>query len=309
MKKILTILCSLPIAFSVYAQSYRVSWGDDIKLKKGTGDINIITADNTGLYFTETRETNEIVFGSGSSESHKLYKLDKNFSQVFDKEYKKELKGYDFHSFQELEKEVYLFATDYIKKEKTFKLYAAKVDKNSGDLLGDFTEIGSYQLENKKDDYEMKVSPIQNGKAFLAVSNISGKEKVSLGISVLDNNLKSKQSAVINIAIEPGHYSLQDVQLTNSNKIVVLGKEFEEANVGKKKNQLVFKQYTLSIFNNRGIKEKDVNLNSGDKFIIGGKLIQAPGGDMLLAGFYSNVAKKDDLNGFFINKSILKKAN
>lgn len=305
MKRFLTALLFVSSCLSLSAQSYRITWGDDLKLKKGTTDIDVIAADNTGLYFTEQRVKMKSYFVVGATygSAYKLYKLDKNFGEVFEKEYKRELKNYDFHSFQMLDKDLFLFATDYSKKEKTFSVYAARIDKNSGDLLGDFREFGTYQLESKKDDYDMKVSPVHNGKSFLAVSNISGKEKVSLGISVLDKNLVKKQNTVIEIPIDPGHYSLQDVQLTSGNKIVVLGKEFEETTVGKKKKKrLVFKQYLMSIFNEKGKKENDINLASGNKFIIGGKLIESGTGEMLLAGFYSNTSKKDDLNGFFINK-------
>jgi hypothetical protein len=304
MKKIATIIASIFIASSLFAQSYKVTWGDEIKLKKGTTDIDIIGADGTGMYFTEgrLRMKSYFVIGATYTNAYKLYKLDKNFNPVFDKEYKRELKGYDFHSFQMLENELYMFATDYIKKEKLFKVFAAKIDKNTGDLLGEFMEFGSYQLESKRDDYDMKVSSIQNGKAFLTVANISGKEKVSLGVSVLDKSLKKKENAVINIDIEPGHYSLEDVQLTRNNKIVVLGKEFEEVQVKKKRKKLIFKQYTMSIYDSKGKKEHDVNMSTGDKFVIGGRLIESPSGELFLGGFYSNAFKKDDLNGFFINK-------
>ena len=305
MKRTLTALLCLGIGVSLRAQTYKINWGDELKLKKGTTNIDVVAADNTGLYFTEQRIKlkSYFVVGATYGTATKLFKLDKNFAEVFDKDYSKELKGYDFHSFQMLDNDLFLFATDYSKKEKTFKVYAAKVDRASGNLLGDFNEFGSFQLESKRDDYDMKVTSIHNGKSFLAVTNISGKEKVSLGISVLDKNLVKKQNTVIDIPIEPGSYSLQDVQLTAGNKIVVLGKEFEESQVGKKKKKkMVFKQYVMSIFNDKGRREKDVNLSSGDKFVIGGKLIESATNEMLLAGFYSNTSKKDDLNGFFINK-------
>ncbi|MGZ3846633.1 MAG: hypothetical protein ACXVBJ_09990 [Flavisolibacter sp.] len=305
MKRTLTALLCIAIGISLRAQTYKINWGDELKLKKGTTDIDVIAADNTGLYFTEQRVKlkSYFVIGATYGTATKLFKLDKNFNEVFDKDYSKELKGYDFHSFQMLDNDLFLFATDYSKKEKTFKVYAAKVDRTNGNLVGDFNEFGSFQLESKRDDYDMKVTSIHNGKSFLAVTNISGKEKVSLGISVLDKNLVKKQNTVIDIPIDPGSYSLQDVQLTSGNKIVVLGKEFEESQVGKKKKKkMVFKQYVMSIFNDKGRREKDINLSSGDKFVIGGKLIESGSNEMLLAGFYSNTSKKDELNGFFINK-------
>lgn len=287
------------------SQNYSVQWGDEIKMKKGTADLDIVAADKTGLYFSESHLVMKSYFLVGASygESIKLVKMDKNFDEVFDKTYKKELKGLTFHSFQPLENDLYMFATDYEKKEKQFVVYGAKVDKNTGDLAGDFTEIGRYDLESKRDDYEMRMTPIQGGKAFLMVSNISNNDRVTLGVHVLDKNLRRKESARINLSFSPNQYALQDVKYTTSNKIILLGKEFEETTVGKKKRKrMIFRQYVMSVYGNNGDKEAEIKMDTEDKYIISGKLLEQPNGEMLLAGFYCNDAKKQDLNGFYINK-------
>ncbi|MEQ1677002.1 MAG: hypothetical protein ABL876_09890, partial [Chitinophagaceae bacterium] len=78
---------------------------------------------------------------------------------------------------------------------------------------------------------------------------------------------------------------------------------FEETQIGKKKRKrLVFKQYVMAIYNADGVKEKDVVLDADSRYIISGKLIEQHNGELLLAGFYSNTPKKEDLNGFYINK-------
>ncbi len=301
MKPYIFVIGLLSFVFSSQAQSYKITWGEEIKLKKGTADLDIISADKSGLYFTEKRRSTGISIG-GASSTYKLYKFDKNFGEVFDKDYKRELKGLAYQGFYQLEEDIYLFATDYIKKERAFKVYGAKVDKNSGDLNGDFAELGSYELENKRDDYDVQVTPVHNGKSFLMVSNISAYDRVSLGVSLLDKSLKKKESTIINLAFEPNLYQLEDVQFTKSNKIVVLGKEFEEAIVKKKRKRLVFKQYVMSIYDVDGNKLSDVKLDADNRFVISGKLIEQTDGQLLLAGFYSNHAAKADLNGFFINK-------
>lgn len=295
-----TALCFFSFSFS--QTNYKITWGEEMKLRKGTADLDIIAADNTGLYFTEQRINRSMFSGTGPS-VYKLYKMDKNFGEVFDKEYKKELRGLDFQSFQSMGNDLYLFATDYIRKEKLFKIYGAKVDKNSGDLVGDFSELGQYELENKRDDYDLKVSSIRNGNAFLLVSNISAKDRVSIGVTLLDKNLKELENTVIDLSFDPNLYQLADVQYTKDNKIVLLGKQFEETQIGKKKRKrLIFTQYVMAIYNNKGQKEKDIALNADDRYIISGRLIEQKNGDLLLAGFYSNGARKEDLNGFFINK-------
>src|SRR5512138_1712781 len=104
MKKFLTAIAGLCSLLPAFSQSYKITWGDELKLKKGTTDIDVVAADNTGLYFTEERMKMKSYFVVGATygTANKLFKLDKNFNEVFDKDYSKELKGYDFHSFQML---------------------------------------------------------------------------------------------------------------------------------------------------------------------------------------------------------------
>jgi hypothetical protein len=303
MKQLITLTAILLGSATLYSQNYKITWGEEMKLKKGTSDLDIITADNTGLYLTEKRKNTTMFTIGGAASVYKLYKFDKNFAEVFDKDYKKELKGLTFQDFQPLENELYLFATDYIKKERAFKVYGAKVDKGSGDLMGDFSELGTYELENKRDDYDIKMAPVQNGKSFLMVSNISASDRVSIAVSLLDKSLKKKESTVINLAFEPNLYQLEDVQFTKNNKIILLGKEYEETQIGKKKRKrLIFKQYVMAVYDVDGKKLSDIKIDAEDRYIISGKLIEQPDGQMLLAGFYCNNATKEDINGFYINK-------
>ena len=302
MKKIALFIILFAAVYSLQAQrNYSITWGEAIKLRKGTADLDIIAADNTGLYFSEKRQ-NRSMFSSNGPSVYKLYKMDKNFGEIFEKEYKKELRGLEFQSFQTMGSDLYMFVTDYDRKTRAFTILGAKIDKSSGDLMGDFRELGRYELENRRDDYDVKVTSIRNGNAFLLVSNISAKDRVSIGVTLLDKNLKEIESAVINMAFDPNLYELADVQYTKDNKIVVLGKKFEETIIKKKRKRLVFTEFEMAVYNSKGALEKNIALNAQDRFVISGKLIEQKSGDLLLAGFYSNGARKEDLDGFFINK-------
>ena len=88
------------IALFSFAQAqtnYSLTMGKEIKMKRGAGGLDVVNADNTGLYFTESRIL--IPFGATVTTRVKLIKLDENFREVFDKEYKKELRGLSYHSF------------------------------------------------------------------------------------------------------------------------------------------------------------------------------------------------------------------
>ena len=128
MKKFLLLAFISIYCIGLHAQNYRLTWGEEIKLKKGTADLDVISADKTGLFFTEERKKNSISFlGSGTTSSYRLTKLDQNFSEQFDKEYKRELKGLDFHSFDRMGDDIYMFASDYDRKEKAFSVLGAKI--------------------------------------------------------------------------------------------------------------------------------------------------------------------------------------
>ena len=305
MRTILFTVACLLMTLQPMAQQYQVNWGDMLKMKKGTMDMDIVTADNTGVYFAEgsMRMKSYFVIGATYGTAYKLIKFDRNFEEVYEKDYKRELKGLEFHSFQPLGSEIFLFATDYIKKERVFKVYASKVDKNTGDLSGNMLEIGSYTLESKRDDYDLSVAPAKKGQYFLMVTDISASDRNNLDVVLLDKNLKVKQHASIDLQYPKNTYSLEDVKYTANNKIVVLGKEFDEVPVGKRKRtRLIFKKYAMAIYSAKGKKEKDVVVESDDKYTLGGKLMELKNGELLLAGFYSNTSKKEDLNGFFLSK-------
>lgn len=77
------------------------------------------------------------------------------------------------------------------------------------------------------------------------VSNISAKDRVSIAVAVLDKSLKRKVSTVINLSFEPNLYQLEDVQITKNNRIILLGREYEETQIGKKKGNGLFLNSTL----------------------------------------------------------------
>ena len=104
----LTVFC--------HSQNYKISRGEEIKMSESSNSLGIIHRDRSGVYVVQTRaKANRLSLKDTYSTIYSLYKLDKNFSLVFNKDYKNALKGYDLNSFQVLNDELFLFATDYNK--------------------------------------------------------------------------------------------------------------------------------------------------------------------------------------------------
>ncbi len=300
MKNSILFLCLIICFLHINAQQYNINWGEALKMKKGTMDLNIAGADKSGYYFIETKVAAKM-FSLNVRPAYKLIKFDNNFDEEYDQSYNDELKGLDFLSFQPLNNDFFLFATDYIKKEKTYKVYGARIDKSDGKLSEEFKELGSYQAESKKDDFTAKLSKLKNNNNFLLVCDLTAKDNTRIGVTILDESLKQKSNTSITLSFEPGFYILQDVKVVND-RIVLLGKVFEEVEGKRKKKKKVFKNFTLGIYDLQGNKQNETQLDINDNFTLEGKLLEISNNEVAIAGLFSKDAKKKNLSGFFINK-------
>ena len=142
-------LCLCIFSFS---QKPKINWGDEFKLHKGSTDLDVVYADKSGVYLQESHLALKSYFVIGASvrSSASLIKLDKNLTELYRNDFNKELKGKEFEQFFVLQDKMLLIASDYSKKRKTLDIYAAKIDKSSGELSGEWKQLTSFQKEKKR---------------------------------------------------------------------------------------------------------------------------------------------------------------
>ena len=305
MKRLLSLAVMTLLSSAIFAQSYKVQWGEDMKIKKGSVDMEIIHADKDGVYFVEgkMRMKSYFVIGATYGTSYKLLKFDRNYSLVYEKEFKRELRDHEFHSIQYMNKNLYLFAYDYKKKEKLFTIYGVKIDMATGQGSGEMKELGTFQKDLKDETFNYAFKPTEDSTRWMLVGDISNADHTALSVTIFDRELNKKEKSDIKFGFAKNSFDLEDVILTKDNKYLVVGKEFEFVETGKKKKKKVrtFKKYSIAKYDKTGSKEMDVQTEVGDKFTLSGKLIAAPDGKILLAGFYANSVKKDEIGGVFLN--------
>jgi len=304
----LTSLSVFCLLFTICAktQTYTISWSDETKMKKATVDMKLVGADNTGVYFLEgdLRMKSYFVIGASFKTAYKLKKFDGNFNEVYEKDYRKELRDVSLSSIKPLRNKLFLFANHYNKKENVYSIYASEIDKSSGDLQGELTEIGNYTLESDKDDVDYILKPLPDSAGWLLVTSITARDKSSNNayVTSMDLSLRKKQSAFINLKTDPHLFNLEDIAFTKDNKLLILGKQFEELDNGKRKKKVVLKNYTLTRYDIKGKEETAYKFQAdNNRYLIGGKLLTLPGGETVFAGFYSNTGdiKHQQLNGIY----------
>jgi hypothetical protein len=163
--------------------------------------------------------------------------------------------------------------------------------------------LGSFQKETKDEAFHYAFKPTEDSTKWMLVGDISSPKYTALRVTTFDAELNKIENADIRFGFAANTFDLEDVVLTKDKKYLVIGREYEFVETGKKKKKKIrtFKKYAVAKYDKSGSKELDLQTEVGDKFTISGKLIPSPDGNFFLAGFYANTAKKHEISGVFLN--------
>ena len=306
MKPLFTLLLSLVIVNAVFSQSPKITWGEEFKMSKGSTDLSVVFTDNTGVYLQESHMVlkSYFIIGASTRESATLIKLDKNLTQLYRNDFNKELRGKEFEQFFTVEDKLYILASDYSKRDKTFILYAGIVNNATGDLSGDWQQLASWVKDEKSDNIHFKLSNNADNTSLILVSSIEGKEKNSYQVQEFDKNLRSMGKPInLSNEFDPKTFQLEDVLFTTSKKIVLVARiyEYEEGKRHKDKF-LDFMHYNVRIYDNSGKQQADIKTDINGKWLVSTKVIQEPDKDLVLAAFYSDEKKGNNINGMLVQR-------
>jgi len=298
-RNLLTLLCLLSF-FINYGQT-KVSWGDEFKIGKGSTDIGIIKADATGIYLQESHVIRS--WRPGYRISSTLVKLNSSMSEIYRKDYDHDLKGKEMENFLFVEDKMYLFASDLDKKTKTQNLYAAELDKGTGDLKSDWKQVYSWDVSEKGSDVQFRISPNADTSRLILTSTNTGKSENRYEIVVLDAALRpmGKPFSITN-EFEPKTFQVEDFVYTPTGNAILVGRtyDYEEGKKKKEKN-LVFQNYNIRVYNSQGKMIKQLVTDIDGKFLVHGKMILLKN-QVVLAAFYSNERKKKEINGLLVER-------
>jgi hypothetical protein len=91
-------MCTIGFA---HAQKAAVTWGEEFKMGRGSTDLEVIYADNTGVFVKESHMAlkSYFVIGATMRESATLIKLNKGLTEEYRQDFNKELKGKEYEKF------------------------------------------------------------------------------------------------------------------------------------------------------------------------------------------------------------------
>lgn len=305
MKRVYLFLCLAISGTVAHAQKTSIQWGEEFKLRKGSTDLQVIAADNDGAYLEESHAAMKAYFVVGATfrESASLVKVDKNLNEVYRNDFNKELRGKEFVQFFAIQDKLFLFSSNYSKRDRTLALYAAGVNKKTGELTGEWREVAIFQQEEKRDDIDFKIDYNADSTRMLIVSSMEGAEKNEYKIMELDKNLKTTaKPLIIRNGFERKKYQLEDVLYTTDRKVVLVGRIFEYEEGKKKKEKFLdFTNYNIRIYDEKGKQQAEINTGINGKWLSSTKLVQEKSKDLVLAAFYSN-EKRGSIDGLLVQR-------
>lgn len=301
-KPYLLLLALLTSSF-LFAQRASIKWGEEFKIGKGSTDLKVIHADKTGVYLQEGHFVNSFVMGAWAKHTAKLIKLDKNLIEVYDKDYNKELKGKSFMQFFPLQEKMFAFAMES-KKSNNLVIYAAEVDKKSGELIKEWQELSNINLDSKKDRADFKIIYNTDSTSFLVVNSLESNNKNTYQLTEFSEELKALNKTIsITNRYDKDSYRLEDLIYTPEKKIFLIGRTYEFVEGKKKKSKfLSFASYNISLYNDKGILEKELNTTINGKWLNSAKLVFGKNQQIALAAFYSNDKKNKLIDGLLVQR-------
>lgn len=295
------------VSLALLAQNPKVTWGEEFKMKRGSTGLEVILADEEGVYIQEyhTMAKGIVVVGYGNPYriSGTLVKLDKSLNEIYREDYNQELKGKDFEEFFVFGEKLYLLATEYDKKEKSTIVHAAEVNKRTG-KIGEWKKLTSFDQEKKNDEVGLRFNLNSDSTRMVVIGSVESKGKQEYSVQEFDKELKpTTQRAFILNEFEPKTFELEDVIYTNNKKIILVGREFAYAE-GKKKREKFreFTNYNIRLYNEKGLQEKVINTSINSKWLMNTKIFMEKDHEIVLCGFYSNAKKGKTINGMLIQR-------
>ncbi|HEX6426688.1 MAG TPA: hypothetical protein VF008_03340 [Niastella sp.] len=305
MLKILFLLAVTALSLCAYSQKQSITWGDEFKLNKGSNNISVVLTDKSGVYLQEDHLAlkSYYVIGASARQSASLVKLDKNLQELFRSDFNKELRGKEFETFFAFRDKLLIVASEYHKSDRALEVFAAEVDKSSGELIESFKPITSFQKEEKKDEINFKMIPNADTSKIVVISTVAGKERNIYQVQEFDKNWKAtSKPAIITNEFEAKTYQLEDVLYTPDRKIILVGRVFEYQEGKRKKEKFLdFANYNIRIYNDKGKQQSEINTNIHGKWLTNTKLLLGKGKELVLASFYST-AKKGATNGLLVQR-------
>jgi len=270
-----------------------ITWGNDIKMKKGSYYRDVIDVDENSIYMSKWVKNDFII---ELFNSKMISTQQETIDMSFDGKRDVMLEG------------IFLFGDDFIimgsysdKKTKENSIYYKTVSKNTLTKQSTWKELASMTFEKRRRDgsFSYAMSPDSNKLMLYYDLPILDKDApAKFGFKVFDLGMKMDWEKELELGYGEKLFSIQNYRLSNKGDVYLIGQEFDLSQYKMfSKREPSDRKYHILAYQNQGKKLKDFNVVLKDKFI--NDISYAIDEDVLVcAGFYS-INGRNSIKGTF----------
>lgn len=298
------LLFFLIISNFCIAQSVQPVFGDEIKLKQGSTNFDIIHMDNSGIYVEESHIAlrTYFVFGATTRNAATLVKFDKNLSEVFSTNFNKELKGKNFEKIIPVNGKLFLIASSFKKTENRMDFFAVEIDKNTGQMKKDWKPVFEIGKRGDKSDINYIMTSNADTTALVMISSRETDSDVTFSFKMFDDKMESIKTPVeIKYEVSPKKFEAQNLFFTKGGNILLINKilDYKEGKKEKDRN-LEFKEFDIKLYSIEGKLIKQINTTSiNGKYLVQSHLKENKDGNFTLGAFYSDKRNISRISGIY----------
>lgn len=274
----------------------KLTFGAEYQLPKKHYDVGFIGNAAKGY----------IQIGHCYGKSISLQKFDKNLRLASEKliDLKNLPKGYVSESWRETGDNYFWFFSTWNKKEGKERLFAQKIDVQSGNFSGSAQEILQTEKIGSWDKYHFVQSA--NTKTTLAYWRIVPKEKRDvknndrIGMYVYDENMKQIWGKIITMPYTEAEMDNVDYQVDAKGNVYCLAKVYDDRK-SKDRTKPNY-HYEILIWSKDKPDGSKIPFKFEDKFVSSALIMEDYQGRIIVAGYYSKVFNSGSSDGVFLLK-------
>jgi len=287
----LMIFLSLNLTAQMKLEHGDLYMGPEIKSnKKGTLE-DIVGMDNEGYYMIRAEP--------------KEFFLEKyNLDLKLDKSEEIELgKGSDrkYMEFAEqLDGEIYLFTSQFNQSVKQKVLFAEKIERQTLKPVGDPIRVAAYSYRSKSNEgfFDYNVSRDSTKIMIYHDTPYQGNTGEKFGLSMFDSHLNLLWAKELELPFKDKLYEVERYKVDNHGKAYLLGIVYRGQVKVKRQGRPNYEYHLLAY--NQDDKYEEYLLNLNDKFITDMQFEISNSGEIICAGFYSELGTSSVKGTFYL---------
>jgi hypothetical protein len=201
----------------------------------------------------------------------------------------------------QLDGEIYMFTSQYDQPSKQKVLYNESIDRSTLKPKGDRVKAAAYSYRSRSEDgfYDYHVSR-DSSKLLIYYNNPfqGSKTGEKFGISVLDNQMNKLWSKQLELPFKDRLYEVERYKVDNDGRAYLLGIVYRGQVRAKRQGRPNYEYHLLAY--DQGDEYQEYLLNLKDKFITDMQFEITRTGQIICAGFYSDMGTTSVRGTFYL---------